>query len=289
MSNAKAHPFFMRFMYHLQKGVSLFALLYVLLSGSVPAQVPLTIGEIHTLASSHLGEDRRLNIYLPPGYDSSGTAYPVIYLLDGSLDEDLVHVVGLTQFFVLQFQMPPAIVVGIANVDRKRDFTFPTTIAEDQAAFPTTGHSAAFRAFLAEELLPYVQAHFRTTDTRYLIGQSLGGLLATEVLLRQPTLFTHYLIVSPSLWWDNQSLLAQAQTLLRQAEARPAYVYVSVGKGEHPIMRRDARRLAKLLQASGKPGMKTDFLLMKAENHATILHRSLYEAFLRLFPYQAAG
>lgn len=244
---------------------------------------PLSIGEIRTLHSNILGEDRILNICLPAQYNAD-TAYPVIYLLDGSYNEDLIHICGLVQFFNLQFNMPDHIIVGIANVDRKRDFTFHTEIEELRKSYPTTGHSDKFIRFIAEELQPYVDKNFRTTPVRYLLGQSLGGLLATEILLKNASLFTHYLIVSPSLWWDDESLLQQAGTLAGKQDLSNCYVYVSVGKGEAKIMRKEAKKLYEVLQKTRKKPRKSNFNLMQKENHATILHRSIYEAFLNLYP-----
>lgn len=246
---------------------------------------PLTLGEIHTLHSESLQEDRTLNILLPLEYDAA-KSYPVLYLLDGSLHEDFLHICGLFQFFNLQFQIPEFIIVGIANVDRKRDFTHHTDMEEMLQDIPTGGHSAAFIQFLEEELQPFIEATYSTNGTKYLIGQSLGGLLATELLLKKADLFTHYLIVSPSLWWDDESMLKQAPTLLTQQQFKDLYVYLSVGKGEHPIMRRDAKKLNKVLQAANRPGLTVDFNLMKKEDHATILHNSIYEGLMRLFPRQ---
>ena len=59
---------------------------------------PLTIGEIRTIKSKILNEDRILNIYLPQNFDKT-KSYPIIYLLDGSMNEDFIHVTGLIQFF----------------------------------------------------------------------------------------------------------------------------------------------------------------------------------------------
>ena len=86
---------------------------------------PFTIGEITTIKSVILNENRTLNIYLPEGYNDK-EKYPVIYLLDGSANEDFIHIVGLVQYFNMTFKMPNTIIVGIANVDRRKDFTFPT-------------------------------------------------------------------------------------------------------------------------------------------------------------------
>ena len=253
-------------------------------SPSMPVK-PLTIGEISTLPSAILGEARTLNIYLPAGYDSSKT-YPVMYVLDGSMNEDFLHITGLVQFFNLTFSMPDCIVVGIANVDRKRDFTFYTKLKDLQKEYPTTGHSDKFIGFIESELLPFISRQYKTNNTRYLIGQSLGGLLATEMLLKKPGLFSHYLIVSPSLWWDNESLLKAALSLLYKQQVPETFVYVSVGKGEDTIMRREAHQLYTLLQKADKPTIKTVFKLMTEDNHATILHRSIYEGLLHLFPYK---
>lgn len=272
---------------------TLFAM-YVLLASAISCMAqpgkgdaaPLRIGDIVTLRSAVLDEDRILNVYLPEGYHASpDSVYPVICLLDGSMNEDFVHVVGLVQFFQLMFGMPPTIVVGVANVDRKRDFTFPTSLPDMKEKYPTTGGSAAFISFLDEELLPYIAAHYRVNDRRILIGQSLGGLLAAEVLLRKPALFDTYIIVSPSMWWDNESLLAAAPALIAGQPDRPLHVIVSVGD-EGKIMKRGAKGLYKALQRSGKAQMTSVFLPVMDENHATILHSSIYRALKLMYPYK---
>lgn len=99
-------------------------------------------------------------------------------------------------------------------------------------------------------------------------------------------MFSHYLIVSPSLWWDNESLLDQAKTLLDQQSGSRAYAYVSVGDQEPKIMQKDARKLASVLKAAKHLKLTVDFVPLAHENHATILHQSINEALKRLFPYQ---
>lgn len=243
----------------------------------------LNIGEIKTIQSKILNETRTLNIYLPPTYNKD-KAYPVLYLLDGTANEDFLHIVGLVQFYNMQFQMPDFIVVGIANVDRKRDFTFPTDAADLKKEFPTTGGSAKFINFIESELQPYIQSKYSTTDTKFIIGQSLGGLLATEILLKKPQLFTHYLIVSPSLWWDNESLLKNAPALLEQNKNRTAEVYVAVGMKEHVTMIKDAQEMSTAFKNAKNPKVKLDFMEMTNENHASILHQSINDIFKKMYP-----
>ena len=245
---------------------------------------PLTIGEIRTLKSEILKEERILNIYLPQNFDKT-KSYPIIYLLDGSMNEDFIHVSGLVQFFNLMYAMPETIVVGIANVDRKRDFTFHTDLKDLQKDYPTTGHSDKFINFLEKELKPYIESQFKISDT-YLFGQSLGGLLATEILLKKPELFNNYFIISPSLWWDDESLLKEANQLLSKIPDTKKFVYVSVGKGEHKVMVKDAEDLYDILKKSNKKNWRVEYKMMETDNHATILHRSLYEGLVKLFPYK---
>lgn len=245
---------------------------------------PLIIGKQEILYSTVLNENRILNIYLPENYDKTKT-YPVIYLLDGTFNEDFIHITGLVQYFNLQFKMPETIVVGIANVDRKRDFTFHTDSEDLKKSYPTTGHSDVFIRFLEQELQPYITKKFNTNNTKFLIGQSLGGLLATEILFKKPELFSHYLIVSPSLWWDNQSLLKQAPDLMSKQSDERRYIYLSVGGKEHIVIQKDSKKLQSIIKKSSKKNTQLLFNFMKEENHGTILHRSIYDAFLNLFPY----
>lgn len=242
---------------------------------------PITIGETKTFHSEILEENRSLNIYLPGGYHpDSAKKYPVIYLLDGSLDEDFIHISGLTQFASFPWIqiIPESIVVGISNNDRKHDFTFPTTVKQDQLDFPTTGGSADFIRFLEEEMIPFVQKHYPVdSSATTLIGQSLGGLLATEILLKKSQLFNTYIIVSPSLWWDDGSLL-QVPT---PADLTGKSVYISVGN-EGKVMKDSAKKLSKKLAASATDNRNIFFQYFPKLDHSNALHLSVYDALEKL-------
>lgn len=257
-------------------------ILLVLAAIATSAQTkPFTIGLIDEVQSKELGENRVLNIYLPEGYDTAKTKFPVIYLLDGSSNEDFLHTVGLTHFLFMIGRMSPSVIVGIANVDRKRDFTFPTTIEKDKKAFPTTGGSAKFISFIENELQPFIATKYKVSATKTLIGQSLGALLATEILIKKPQLFTRYIIVSPSLWWDNESLLKALPTLTKSNTYAGIEAKIVVGK-EGKVMVNDAKELAKSVKVN-MHGIKTGFTYLPKENHATILHNALYRALMEEF------
>lgn len=256
---------------------TLFGLLSsIALQAQVETQA-LCIGETQKIHSKYLDEDRLLNVYLPAGYSSDTMTYPVIYALDGSLHEDFIHLVGLVQFFNLQMALPSCIVVGIANVDRKRDFTFPTTIKEQKDKYPTTGNSDKFIAFMTKEMLPFIEHTYKTNGQRTMIGQSLGGLLATELLSQQGNLFQHYIIVSPSLWWDNESLLRQLPELLAKTALENMKVTVCVGK-EGRIMVREAKGLYRKLKSIKAKGFSSRFIYLPDTDHGDILHKAVYKA-----------
>lgn len=264
----------------------LFFLLFITTITFSQEKKEFSIGEIITLKSEILNEERVLNIALPNGYDNTKEEkYPIIYLLDGSANEDFLHVVGLVQFFNLQFNMPKTIIVGIANVDRKRDFTYPTTDKELIKAFPTTGKSETFINFIEKELQPFINSNYKVSDKKYIIGQSLGGLLASEILLKKPELFTNYIITSPSLWWDNETLLLNASKDLSNQKDIKLNVYLAVGK-EGVVMENDAKDFARAIESVGKKNIKFHFEYFPNENHATILHNSIYKAFSIEFPYK---
>lgn len=249
---------------------------------------PFVLGSIDEIRSVQLGETRVLNIYLPAGYKAGDSAkYPVIYLLDGGADEDFVPVVGLVQFnsFSWVNRLAPSIVVGITNVARRRDFTYPSTFASEKAKYPESGHSDKFIAFLEKELQPYIEKTYNASPTaRTLIGESLGGLLAAEVLLKKPGLFDKYIIIAPSLWWDDGSLLKYPTDKLASS-LRKADVYIGVGKegvglGERPhVGEVDANLLADKLQKLQRKGLTVHFDYLPQEDHATVAHQALINAF----------
>lgn len=253
---------------------------------------PVVLGVIDELKSKELGENRTVNIYLPEGYNpKDSVTYPVIYLLDGSADEDFIHVVGLVQFYSFEWinQLPKSIVVGIANVDRQRDFTYPSLV-KNKIELPTAGHSDKFISFLEKELQPYIESKYKGNKNRTIIGQSLGGLLATEILFKKTELFNTYIIISPSLWWDNGSLLTLNSEMLFENFKPKTNIYIAVGKEgltptENPrVMEVDANLLADKLMDSKSEHVNVFFDYLPLENHATIMHQALMNAFQLLNP-----
>lgn len=256
---------------------------------------PFILSVVDTIPSKILKETRVVNVYLPEGYSAeSDEKYPVIYLLDGGVEEDFVHITGLVRYNTQPWinRFPKSIVIGIENIDRKKDFTFSVSnldfvdrIGFQKNQFPTYGGSSNYISFLEKELLPFIINKYKTNETKTIIGESLAGLLATEILLKHRDLFSNYIIMSPSLWWGKESLLTNASSLLKTGNNNKINVYVGApNKDENQIMYNDAVALKEVLKRDGGDKMSVSFDYLPNETHSTIIHQGVYNAFKLLNP-----
>lgn len=256
-------------------------------------QQNLNIGLIDQVESKILNETRTLNIYLPEGYSKNNVEkYPVIYLLDGSINEDFLHIAGLVQYnnFPWIDRIPKSIVVGIANIDRRKDFTSPSNFNEIKTRYPSSGGSENFITFLEKELQPYIEENYNVKKDKTIIGQSLGGLLATEILFKKPELFDKYIIISPSLWWNDGELLKLNPKILEENYPNRKDIYVGVGKEglspifDHHVMEVDANILYDKIKSGKSKNITIHFDYLPSEDHATVTHPAVFNAFRLLYP-----
>jgi predicted alpha/beta superfamily hydrolase len=170
----------------------------MLLTCDIRAQAPNILHD--TLYSEVLQEKRALNIILPKDrYDQ----YEIIYCLD-----DLAEFLRMEWGFLHGEGFIPknTILVGITNSRkngadmRDRDFT-PTSTGG------VSGGADRFLQFFKTELMPYLQKQYKAQPSGHtLYGGSLGGLFVMYVFLTDPDLFTSYIAIDPSLWWDHYYL-----------------------------------------------------------------------------------
>jgi predicted alpha/beta superfamily hydrolase len=243
---------------------------------------PLVIGETFTIDSKILGETRRINVYLPPGYtEAPGARLPVLYMPDGGLAEDFLHVAGLVQVSVGNGTMRPFILVGIENNERRRDMTGPTENEQDKKIASRVGGSAAFRAFMRRELMPQVRARYRTTAETAIVGESLAGLFVVETLFAEPDLFDTYIAFDPSLWWNNQKLVRDAAEDLRKQPKLSQTLYLA--NSDEELIPGVMQRFADILAKNAPPTLRWHYEKMPEEHHATIYHPAALKAFRALF------
>ena len=160
------------------------------------------LGEVryHTSIAQEIGREFHIYIMLPEGYDESDARYPTLYLLDGG---NLFPM--LTPYYrALNFGegIPDSIIVGISygsdNFEggnyRSTDFT----AASEEREF--WGGAPAFQDYLAEELLPFVEAQYRSdASQRVIFGQSLGGQFVIYTAMTRPSLFWGHIASNPAM------------------------------------------------------------------------------------------
>ena len=133
-------------------------------------------------------------------------------------------------------------------------------------------------AYFAENQMFIRFCHvLNTNGQNMIIGQSLGGLLATEILMTKPEMFNDYIIVSPSLWWDKEKMVNKSPGYFKENTSLNKRVFVSLGK-EHPLMHKVADLLVNSMQSSGNENLKVKYEPILDEDHATILHLAVYKA-----------
>lgn len=258
------------------------------LAGPEDPAAPLVVGETFTIDSKVLGEVRRVNVYLPPGYaESPDVRFPVLYMPDGGIGEDFLHVAGLVQVLVGNGTMRPFVLVGIENTSRRRDMTGPTGNAEDRKIAPHVGGSEAFRAFIREELMPRIAARYRTTSEKAIVGESLAGLFVVETFLLEPDLFDTYIAFDPSLWWNDGKLVAGAGERLRALAVRGKKLYFASSdeKGIADL----TERFAAVLVKNAPSAVEWHYEKMPEEKHSTIYHPAALRAFRAVFKPAAGG
>jgi predicted alpha/beta superfamily hydrolase len=207
---------------------------------------PIVLGTTYHLHSSVLGEDRVVNVVLPDGYAANrARRYPVLYVIDGGVDQDLIHISGTEKLGAAWGRSADAIIVGIVTKDRRRELVGPTADAELLKQYPTAGHSAEFRRFIRDEVKPFVTSRFRTSGSNAVIGESLAGLFIVETYLTEPDLFGAYGAVSPSTWWDKEALSLTAASKVGAAQAKHP-LYLAVGKEGAEVTRADGRIVSAL-------------------------------------------
>jgi predicted alpha/beta superfamily hydrolase len=245
-------------------------------SAMASAATPLAIGDTWTIASTALGETRRINVYVPAGVPA-GTPLPVLYMPDGGMLEDFLHVAGLLQVGAGNGTLRPFLLVGIENTQRRRDLTGPTEVAKDRAIAPRVGGSQAYRSFIRTELMPEVAKRYRVTQEKAIVGESLAGLFVVETLALEPDLFDTYIAIDPSLWWNGGQLAKRLVAHPPSAAGRKTLAIAASADGRPDI---DAAALAASL---GKAGLGFTYDEWPGETHATVYHPAALKAFRAVF------
>lgn len=192
------------------------------------------------LTSKEINSTFLIYVYLPISYYESQKKYPLMILTDAHMDIGIAK----TTFDFLTFgrEIKEVILIGIgyppsSTLDsfkkRFRDMT-PSHVE----GYDPSGSADKFVSFIKNELFPFLESNYRVDMTdRCYFGVSLGGLLGGHILIEYPELFNHYIIGSPSYWWDNKEIVKRisSKTIIMSDSVKTVYTYIGSNEGSGMI------------------------------------------------------
>jgi predicted alpha/beta superfamily hydrolase len=270
---------------------------------SEPGKSTLSIGKIDSLKSEILDETRKIWVHVPDeasGAITGKTTYPVLYLLDGP--GHFHAVTGLLKNLGDNNIVPRMVVVGIPNTDRTRDLT-PTHVDVmfgDSTFARTSGGGSDFMDFMEKELIPYVESNYPVTGYRTFVGHSFGGLAAIYSLLSRPQLFSNYVAIDPSLWWDDWLMVHWADSVLTDQSLKGKALYIGVANTMDDGMEidqvlgdtaRSSSHIRSILtfvndaESRKKSGLEFGWKYYPDDDHGSVPLITEYDALRFLFPW----
>ena len=274
------------------------ALMLLMLAGSygtlvaqnAKEKVCLDNTEQFSITSQYVkGENYIVQVSLPIGYSTSQKTYPVLYVLDGDYAFGLTK--GIADLLMIGKEIKGIIVVGISygkgvfawSIKRTRDLTpgHDTIFAKGQ----NTGGADNFILFIQNELFPAINKNYRTLpDSGAICGESLGGLLNSYILLKQPELFKSYIIISPSLIWNYKSVLnLESQYFVDHKELNKT-IYVAYGSLDNKeVVISPTTELIQTIQTHNYKGLRLVTRVFEGETHMSVPSAAITNGLKTLF------
>lgn len=235
---------------------------------------PVNVGYSFQLHSNILNEDRIIMVALPAEYNTTTKNYPVLYVTDGQWN------------FVLSSQaigslggngiIPQMITVAV-QTQNYRDRDLVVTRNEQSKM---GGGADNFLKFMKEELVPFIEKNYRTSNYRALAGTSFGGIFVINTFLREPEFFNSYIAMSPSMWWDDGVLLKRTGEFLPGNPNLQNCLYITVANEGLDM---GVNALAKILEEKAPKGLKWKFDEYPEEIHGTIPYKSTFNGLKFIF------
>ncbi|MGC4039006.1 MAG: alpha/beta hydrolase-fold protein [Chitinophagaceae bacterium] len=263
------------------------------------------IGSIDSINSSILKEQRKIWVHVPPSFrsqNSDAKKYPVIYLLDA--EKNYTGVVGMVDLLSSMNGndlFPEMIIVGIPNTNRTRDLT-PTQVTNglwiDSYTASVSGGGEAFISFIEKELIPHIDSLFPTTPYRTLIGHSYGGLTVMNTIVHHKNIFNAYIAIDPSMWWDKQRLLHEAEQVLKKDHYENTTLFLAMANTLPPgidtttvqkdtsdgtLHPRSILSLSRYVLNNRQNGIQSGFNYYKEDTHGSIPLIATYDALHFIF------
>lgn len=263
--------------------ILLFTLLLSIISSPLSAQdngVAIVEGYAYHHQSKVMAEQRRYQVALPERYFASNRQYPTLYVVDG--DFQFQHVSATVHHLTRMGKIAPMIVVGIAN-QGPTDYLYATTWPDkSDEAF---GGAVTFHRYITNELVPLIDKQYRTNNKRALSGYSLGGLFTLFSMTQADTPFNAFVAMSPSAWFDNQSITKKLDGAAEQQGLKHP-LFISVANEQEM----GVDTVVQWLEHHAPESLLWQFKSYPEENHFTTALPALYDALTFLSPdYGADG
>ncbi len=240
-------------------------------------KTPINSGYMFEHQSKVLDQNRRYMVSLPERYYSNNRHYPTLYVIDG--DFQFQHTSALVTNLSRMGKIPPMIVIGVAN-QGQQDYIYHTTWAFENN--PEYGGASLFNRYLEQELVPLIKKNYRTTAQQALAGYSLGGLFTTYAMMQENTTFNAFLAMSPSAWFDNESLAKKLPTYISTLKNTPPTLFLSVANEEGMGVRTLVDALKE--KTNAKKDWNWQFKTYPEETHFSTAMPALYDALTFLAP-----
>ncbi len=246
----------------------------------------IVIGTKHIIHSSILKENREYWISLPESYhkkELSYKKYPLLFILDGNVHFRAIS--GIVNYMSFDLhsntKIPEMIVIGIKNVNRRRDYTPDKVVTRRKN---DSGGVENFLRFLKEELIPKLDKKYRTTNYRILFGHSLGGLLSVYAYMKEDSPFNAFIAADPSFGtWDCSTMDKKLDAVTSQSFKRFLYI-ATANWGKRNVKNRDRHvRLFDALNSKCEDEFYAKLEFFENENHATIPLIAFYNGISSIF------
>ncbi|WP_462159507.1 alpha/beta hydrolase [Pseudoalteromonas sp. GB56] len=222
-------------------------------------------------------------VKLPASYAVDKTKrYPVIYVLDGNLNIELVS--SMVQRLADSNGGYEHIVVGIEPKNRLDDFA-PTVNLDPRGPVGAGGGANSLLNYFEAELIPSINAKYRTNDTKSIAGHSIAGLFVIHAYHSRPTLFQAHLAFSPAVWWGARETAQSAKHYVTSAQQTGSFLYLNIGS-EGGEMREVYDDLANTIARNRSVDLVLLLDAFDDADHDFTMAAGLYNALTGLYKYQ---
>lgn len=270
----------------------------------------ITIEPDTTTVSKIMGKDYQLFLSFPKDYSNNDAIkYPVLYVLDGS--DSLTLIKSIREEIDVDSALEDILIVGLSSgldevslsINRTNEYTTSTDSIWDRQYEKDTakyyklhhnallgkiqsGGAAKFLQCITTEIIPYIDSHYKTTNDRGISGHSLGGLFTAWCFINTKGIFTRYGINSPSLWWNNNQVMVEAETFFdnhKTLDIPETKIFISVGQKEPSNMIMGMEKFCSLLESRAYKNVIVTKQIFSGNSHLSVVVPSLKQTLAVLY------